>query len=65
MAGWPGFAIDYRFGASTYHIEVELVDAPGGDRSEVTVDGRAIESGEIPLVDDGAEHRVHVRTGRG
>jgi cyclic beta-1,2-glucan synthetase len=63
--GWPGFAIDYRFGGSTYHIEVELVDEVPGGRAEVSVDGRAIESGEIPLVDDGAEHRVHVRTGRG
>jgi cyclic beta-1,2-glucan synthetase len=63
--GWPGFSIDYRFGGSTYHIEVELVDSAAGGRAEVSVDDRVIESGEIPLVDDGAEHRVRVRTGRG
>jgi len=63
--GWPGFSIDYRFGGSTYRIEVELVDSLAGDHAEVTVDGGAIESGEIPLVDDGAEHRVHVRARRG
>jgi cyclic beta-1,2-glucan synthetase len=63
--GWPGFSIDYRFGGSTYHIEVELVEWVAGDRPEVSVDGRAVESGEIPLVDDGAEHQVRVRTGRG
>jgi cyclic beta-1,2-glucan synthetase len=62
---WPGFSIDYRFGGSTYRIEVELVDATPSGRGEVSVDGRTIESGEIPLVDDGAEHRVRVRTGRG
>ena len=63
--GWPGYSIDYRFGGSTYHIEVELVDSLAGERAEVSVDGRAIEGGEIPLVDDGAEHRVRVRARRG
>ncbi|HEU4721832.1 MAG TPA: hypothetical protein VFS59_10760, partial [Gemmatimonadaceae bacterium] len=62
--GWPGFAIDYQFGGSTYHIEYEHVDGLPADRAEVTVDGRAIDSREIPLVDDGATHQVRVRAGR-
>jgi len=61
---WPGFSIDYRFGGSEYRIQVELTDAEGGDRAEVTVDGRTIDSGDIPLVDDGAAHQVHVRARR-
>ena len=62
---WTEYSIDYRFGSSEYHIAVELVDALEGDRAQVTVDGRAIESGEIALVDDGATHQVRVRTRRG
>jgi cyclic beta-1,2-glucan synthetase len=59
--GWAGFTIEYRFGGSEYRITVEQVDAGDG---EVTVDGRRLDSGEIPLVDDGATHEVHVRVRR-
>jgi len=61
--GWAGFSIEYRFGASTYDIAVEQVDATAGD-AEVTLDGRRLDSGEIQLVDDGATHQVHVRLRR-
>jgi cyclic beta-1,2-glucan synthetase len=63
-SGWPGYAIDYRFGGSDYHIEVEVAESADADRIEVTVDGRSIDSGDIPLVDDGASHQVQVRVGR-
>jgi cyclic beta-1,2-glucan synthetase len=63
-SGWPGYAIDYRFGGSDYHIEVEVAESADADRVEVTVDGRSIDSGDIPLVDDGASHQVQVRVGR-
>jgi cyclic beta-1,2-glucan synthetase len=56
---WPGFTIEYRFGGSTYRITVEQADS-----ADVTLDGRRLESGEIPLTDDGATHEVHVRVGR-
>jgi cyclic beta-1,2-glucan synthetase len=59
--GWPGFSIEYRFGGSTYRITVEQIEAASGDAAEVTLDGRRLESGEIPLVDDGATHEVRVR----
>jgi cyclic beta-1,2-glucan synthetase len=61
---WPGFTIDYRLGGSTYRITVEQIDATSGDAAEVTLDGRRLESGEIPLTDDGATHEVHVRVRR-
>ena len=55
-SGWPGFTIEYRYGASRYTIEVKMSgDAPG-----VTVDGRRIEGDAIPLVDDGHGHSVLV-----
>ena len=62
--GWPGFTIEYRFGGSEYRIAVEQVDATSGDGAEVTLDGRRIDTGEIPLVDDGAAHEVQVRIRR-
>jgi cyclic beta-1,2-glucan synthetase len=61
---WPGFTIDYRLGGSTYRITVEQIDVTSGDAAEVTLDGRRLESGEIPLTDDGATHEVHVRVRR-
>ena len=62
--GWPGFTIDYRFGGSTYHIEVEQTDGAEAKSAEVTLDGRRLESGEIPLRDDGVAHQVRIRVGR-
>jgi cyclic beta-1,2-glucan synthetase len=61
---WPGFSIEYRFGGSTYRITVEQTDAASGDVAEVTLDGQRLESGEIPLTDDGATHEVRVRVRR-
>jgi hypothetical protein len=40
------------------------VDATTGDAAEVTLDGRRLDGGEIPLVDDGAPHEVQVRIRR-
>jgi cyclic beta-1,2-glucan synthetase len=59
-AGWAEFTIDYRFGASNYHI---LVTQPARVRSAgavVTVDGQALESDAFTLVDDGRDHQVSV-----
>ena len=59
---WPGFAIDYRHGRTTYHITVECVDAA---ESELLLDGRTLDDGLLPLGDDGASHEVRVRVPRG
>jgi len=61
--GWGGYSIEYRLGGSTYDIAVEQVDAGAGE-AEVTLDGRRLDAGEIPLVDDGAKHQVKVRVRR-
>ena len=58
---WNEYAIEYRFGRSVYAITVH---APAEVRrlgAMVSVDGRALESAEIPLVDDGARREVSVR----
>ena len=60
-AHWDEFAITYRYGRSTYEISVERPDAARRGNQEVTLDGRALEAETIPLVDDGATHRVVVR----
>jgi cyclic beta-1,2-glucan synthetase len=52
---WPGFSIDYRYGASVYTIEVRRSDA-----ATVSVDGRPVADDGIPLTDDGKPHSVVV-----
>ena len=54
---WPGYAITFRHGKSTYEI---VVRQAGGDAGEVHLDGRMLADGLIPLVDDGASHEVIV-----
>jgi cyclic beta-1,2-glucan synthetase len=58
---WPELTIEYRFGRSVYLITVtepHLVGARGG---EVGIDGRPVDGGAIPLVDDGAKRVVAIR----
>ena len=57
-AAWPGFSIEYRFGGSRYTIEARR--GPAGKRGEVAVDGRVVDGGVVPLIDDGADHSVTV-----
>jgi cellobiose phosphorylase len=60
-AMWAGFSVAWKFGASQYHITLENA-AHGGSRViRAELDGSAVDSSAIPLVDDGREHRVHVR----
>jgi cyclic beta-1,2-glucan synthetase len=60
---WQSYAITYRHGGATYHIRVENPDGVNRGVREVTVDGRRLPDGEIPLQDDGASHDVRVRLG--
>jgi cyclic beta-1,2-glucan synthetase len=55
-ASWSEYRIDYRFGRTEYVIVVRRDGV-----SEITVDGRTVEGGAIPLVDDGGRHEVQVR----
>ncbi len=56
-ADWPGFSLDYRFGSSTYHIEViQSADLT----PSLHLDGVRVHSPAIALLDDGAEHRIEL-----
>ncbi|MDQ3515485.1 MAG: hypothetical protein M3403_01735, partial [Gemmatimonadota bacterium] len=57
-AAWNGFSITYRFGASTYQIDVAKGDE--GRSGTVAVDGVAVPDGVIQLRDDGATHSVRI-----
>ncbi|HEY5337019.1 MAG TPA: protein ndvB, partial [Rhizomicrobium sp.] len=64
--GWPGFEISYRHGTAQYDIAVENplgvcrgIIAVKLDGQSLTGDNRAL----IPLVDDGAKHRIQVVLG--
>ena len=56
---WPGYTMEYRYGAAVYRISVTQV--AGGDEGTVTVDGIGQVGDSIRLVDDGREHRVEIR----
>jgi cyclic beta-1,2-glucan synthetase len=57
--GWPGYEVTYRFGATTYDIQVRNRRAPGvAAETTVTVDGRPVPGTLIELHDDGTRHRV-------
>jgi cyclic beta-1,2-glucan synthetase len=55
---WPSYAIDYRFGGSTYAITVH--PPANGAELAVVLDGRRLAGPLIPLVDDGMPHQVSV-----
>lgn len=57
---WPGYAIVYRFGASTYEIEVRDPAGIQARGARVSIDGEVQEGAVIALVDDGATRRVVV-----
>jgi cyclic beta-1,2-glucan synthetase len=60
---WPGFSLEYRYGASTYQVAVALGD--DGADTRIVLDGQAVAGDAITLVDDGAPHRVQVHVPRG
>ena len=60
---WKQFSLTYRFRTSRYQITVLQVKAgtEEGAVTGITVDGARVDGDFVPLVDDGAEHRVEVR----
>jgi cyclic beta-1,2-glucan synthetase len=55
---WPGFEITYRHRTATYEISVRR--RAGSEASLTELDGRELQQASIPLVDDGAVHKVTV-----
>ena len=56
---WGGFTMNYRFGATTYRIEV-VVQAGSAHPAAMTVDGQLEPDGCITLRDDGIEHHAQL-----
>jgi cyclic beta-1,2-glucan synthetase len=62
-AAWTRFAVHYRFGSTTYRVEVTNPDRVCRGVRRVEVDGAAAADGRIPLRDDGRSHDVRVTLG--
>jgi len=62
-ASWDRFVVRWRHGATSYEVIVENPARRSRGVASATLDGVAVASGSIPLVDDGATHRVHVVMG--
>jgi cyclic beta-1,2-glucan synthetase len=62
-ADWRGYQVDFRRGASMYHISVENPDGLERGVRELSFDGEVRREGSLTLVDDGQEHRIRVVLG--
>jgi cyclic beta-1,2-glucan synthetase len=62
---WPGFEMTYRFRSSRYEIAVENPHGVSGGVGSAWLDDVVIPAADvsIPLVDDGATHRVRLVLG--
>jgi cyclic beta-1,2-glucan synthetase len=60
---WPSCSIAWRFGTTRYALEITNPDRCCRGISQALLDGTAVDSSEIPLVDDGAHHVLHVVLG--
>jgi cyclic beta-1,2-glucan glucanotransferase len=60
---WPAYSLSWRFGGSTYEVDVQNPERRCRGVVEATCDGNAVDFRRIPLVDDGAVHRVRVVLG--
>jgi cyclic beta-1,2-glucan synthetase len=62
-ASWPEYSIVWRFGRSRYEISVANPEHRCRGVGEAELDGQPVDPAAIPLVDDGATHRVRVMVG--
>jgi cyclic beta-1,2-glucan synthetase len=62
-AAWPEYAVAWRHGSTRYEISVANPDHRCRGIALAELDGEAVDPGAIPLVDDGATHRVSVVLG--
>ncbi|MDP1570215.1 MAG: glucoamylase family protein [Vicinamibacterales bacterium] len=62
-AMWTAYAIDWRYGASAYHIAVQNPERQHRGVRSATLDGVAVDPRAIPLHDDGGAHQVVIVLG--
>jgi cyclic beta-1,2-glucan synthetase len=60
---WEGFRVRWRYGNSVYEIRVQNPGQRNRGIAAAVLDGVRVESQAIPLVDDGATHRLEVTMG--
>ena len=62
-AAWPEYSIVWRFGRSSYEISVSNPEHRCRGIAVAELDGNPVDPAAIPLVDDGATHRVRLVVG--
>jgi cyclic beta-1,2-glucan synthetase len=61
---WPNYSIFFRYHSASYRIKVENPQSVSRGIARVELDGKPLpNSSNIPIVDDGVEHRVLVVLG--
>jgi cyclic beta-1,2-glucan synthetase len=60
---WSAYEMTYRYQESVYRIRVENPDSVNRGVARVLVDEDELENEQVPLTDDGEEHRVRVILG--
>jgi cyclic beta-1,2-glucan synthetase len=62
-ASWPEFSVHWKHGNSEYRITVRNPDRRNRGVAAVLADGKPVDQSAIPLVNDGAVHRIDVQLG--
>lgn len=57
---WDQFKLRYRYKTSNYDITVTNPDHLNSGNPSITLDGVLLSSVEIPLIDDGGQHKVDI-----
>jgi len=61
---WRSYCMTYRYGQTTYEIQVDNPDGVNRGVRRVTLDGESLTDGTIPLTDDGGHHHVAIVLGK-
>ncbi len=57
---WPGFKVDYRFGATHYFIDIQNPDGVNRGVRQILLDGKLLPDNLISLSEDDKQHEVQV-----
>jgi cellobiose phosphorylase len=60
-ARWDSLTLRYRFYETTYHLTILRHSVEAEARDRLTLDGRELMEGFVPLLDDRIEHFVEIR----
>jgi cellobiose phosphorylase len=61
---WPSYSIEFRYHSATYRIKVDNPSGVSRGVALTELDGKLLPgSANIPLVNDGAVHEVHIALG--